>query len=392
MKKGVGILSKIFNFLKIYLKKFDPIFWTIANLISIYCLVLVASVSRTGINFFKTQLIAVIIGYLGAMILSDIDYRKIVKYWYIPAAVCFVLIALTFFIGKAVEGHAGVNARAWIKLPFNINFQPSELAKIGFIITFSKHLYALKQKDLLKSFLQIVFLAVHAFIPVLLTHIQGDDGAAIIFFFMFLFMSFTAGIQFRYFAMILVLIIIAVPIVWNYLMADYQKLRLLSQLNPESDPLGIGFQQNQGKISIGSGRIWGQGLFQGPRVGVRGTVPIQESDFIFSVAGEELGFIGCSLVLILLISLLFRTLYVAHTSYDILGSYICCGFFGMVLSQIALNLGMCLGFLPVIGVTLPFFSAGGSSAACLYLGLGLVQSVFQRREDENLEDNPEFIE
>ena len=113
-------------------------------------------------------------------------------------------------------------------------------------------------------------------------------------------------------------------------------------------------------------------------------MPVQQSDFIFSVAGEELGFIGCLLVIALLLFLILRTFRIAYKSSDNLGCYICFGFIGMVASQAIFNLGMCLSVLPVMGVTLPFFSAGGSSAACLYLGLGLVQSVYMQKDDDDL--------
>jgi rod shape determining protein RodA len=183
----------------------------------------------------------------------------------------------------------------------------------------------------------------------------------------------------------------AIPILWHYVLEEYQIKRILSQLNPESDPQRLGFQQIQGKISIGSGKILGTGLFRGPRIN-KGSVPIQASDFIFSAAGEELGFIGCMLILVLIMAMLLRCLYIAKISSDALGSYICFGFFGLVFSQSIFNLGMCLSLTPVIGVTLPFFSAGGSSAVCLYLGLGLVQSVFSKRKDKRLEDNPNFMQ
>ena len=115
-----------------------------------------------------------------------------------------------------------------------------------------------------------------------------------------------------------------------------------------------------------------------------GSVPIQQSDFIFSVVGEELGFVGCILVIALLTAMFVRTLQIAYKSSDDIGTYVCFGFFGMVFSQTVFNLGMCLSLLPVMGVTLPFFSAGGSSAACLYLGVGLVQSVFMQKNDNNV--------
>ena len=195
-------------------------------------------------------------------------------------------------------------------------------------------------------------------------------------------MSFVAGVKLKYFIITFSLIALLLPFLWKYVLAEYQKQRLICQLNPESDPFGMGFQQIQGKLSIASGQLFGKGLFNGPRVSY-GVVPVQESDFIFSVAGEELGFIGCATVILLLLALLFRTVKIATQASDNQGTYICFGFFGMIASQMIFNLGMCLSILPVMGVTLPFFSAGGSSAACLYLGLGLIQSVYMQKNDDN---------
>ena len=381
-------MSKLIDYIKGYIKDCDKLLWSIMVIISIYSLLLLKSVSRGGVNFFSTQLLAITLGYIGAIILSAADYRVIANYWKWVAGFCILIIVYTLIFGITIEGSAGVNAKAWITLPGGITFQPSELVKIGFIITFSKHLSIVKENGHLKSFKSIMLLCVHAVVPVILTHLQGDDGAAIIFFFMFLSMTFAAGIQFRYFITLLIVMIIAIPFAWNYLLADYQKNRIINQFNPESDPLGDGFQQIQGKLSIGSGQIFGKGLFNGQRV-LHGSVPVQESDFIFSVAGEELGFIGCMAVILLLVALLVRTFYIGAKSCDTLGSYICIGFFGMIASQAIFNLGMCLSLLPVMGVTLPFFSAGGSSSACLYLGIGLIQSVYMKHLDvDNAQVNP----
>ena len=225
----------------------------------------------------------------------------------------------------------------------------------------------------------ICLLFLHAAIPVLLIHLQGDDGTAIIFFFIFLSMAFGAGVQLRYFTVLFGVMIAAVPVLWQFVFEDYQRNRILNLFHPEADPLGDGLQQIQGRISIGSGQLTGRGLFTAPRV-QSSTVPVQESDFIFSVAGEELGLLGCLGILVLLVLLLFRTLQIAFRSGDDLGTFLCFGFFGMIAAQTAFNVSMCLSFLPVMGVTLPFFSAGGSSAACLYLGFGLVQNVAMKKK------------
>ena len=175
-------MIKFRNKIKDYLGQTDGIFWLISVSISIFSLLLLLSVSRTSnFGYFRTQLIAIIIGYIGAFIITKSDYRIISKHYIIVSAVCILLIICTLIFGTAVTGNSGIDAKAWLKLPGGISFQPSELAKIGFMITFSKHLSVLKEKNELKSFLNVALLSVHALVPIALTHLQGDDGAAIIF-------------------------------------------------------------------------------------------------------------------------------------------------------------------------------------------------------------------
>lgn len=357
-----------------YMKQTEKIYWLIALCISAYSLLLLKSLPSK--SFFMTMTVAILIGYAGAIIISLIDYHDLAAIWYIIAALCVVLMLYTLKFGGAVTNTGGVNAKAWIKLG-STSFQPSELVKIGFMVTFAKHLSVLKERELLKSPLQILLLAVHALIPMALTHLQGDDGAGMIFFIMFLAMSFGAGIQLRYFFAMFAVIGAALPLAWKFVLEDYQKQRMLGayQLDSTDDSLkDIIWQQRQARISIGSGGLWGRGLNNAPRV-KNGMVPEKESDMIFSTAGEALGFVGCCLIIFLLFLLLLRTLRIARKSPDLLGSSICMGFFGMIAAQMIVNIGMCLDLLPVMGVTLPFFSAGGSSAACLYFGLGLVENV-----------------
>lgn len=360
------------------IKYSDKILWSIILVIALYSMLLVASVSREGFNYLTIQFISVMLGMLGALLLQTINYKVISKYYIWIGIFCILFIIYTLFMGVTVEGSSGVNARAWIKLPGGITFQPSELVKIGFIITFAKHLSIVKNTDNFKDIKNICLLGAHALIPVVLTHMQGDDGAAIIFLCIAITMSFMAGLPLRYFGALIVLGAIFMPIAWNFVLADYQKKRIITQMNPEGDPLNMGYQQIQGKLSIGSGGLFGTGLFKGPRV-ANNVVPIQESDFIFSVAGEELGFVGCVLIILLLLLLIFRIGFIARKCNDTIGSFICFGFIGLILSQTIFNLGMCLSLLPVMGVTLPFFSVGGSSAACLYLGIGILQNIYLSR-------------
>ncbi|HCC01697.1 MAG TPA: rod shape-determining protein RodA [Ruminococcaceae bacterium] len=359
-----------------YLRRTDKLLWLIMIAISIYSLILLKTIPNkdSGRSWFSIQLMAIIAGYIGAFLLTLVDYRTVGNYWYMIAAFCIFIILLTLFKGISIEGAAGVNAKAWLQLPGKITFQTSELVKIGFLITFGKHLELLQQENKMHSLQHVLLLAVHAAVPILLVQMEGDTGTAIIFGFMFLFMAFSAGVQLRYFAVLAGIGAMAAPIIWNFGLEDYQKSRMLIFRHPEADPLNYGFQQLAGKLSISSGQLTGRGLFVSPRVN-SGTVPVQESDYIFSAAGEELGFIGCISIIILLVVLLLLCIRNARRATDLLGSSICVGFFAMILAQMFFNLGMCLNLLPVMGVTLPFFSAGGSSVMCLYFGFGLVESV-----------------
>lgn len=368
------MLKLIYNSMKYC----DKILWLIIILISSYSLLLVKSISRENFNYFTVQFLSVIIGIICACFLQVLNYKILVKFSKIIGIISVFLILCTLFLGIKIEGSMGVNARAWLALPGGITFQPSELVKIGFIITFSYHVSEIKKNNNFKKFKDIIYLGIHALVPVVLTHLQGDDGAAIIFFCIALVILFLSGLPIKYFVLLVFLLILVVPVLWEFVLVDYQKKRILTQFNPESDPLNMGYQQIQSMLSIGSGGVLGQGIFNGPRV-ANNVVPVQESDFIFSVAGEELGFIGCALILLLILILIFRISYISRISQEITGTYICFGFIGLISMQSIFNLGMCLSLLPVMGVTLPFMSVGGSSIVCLFLGIGIIQNIYINR-------------
>lgn len=379
-------MAKILKSIKFFFKQTDILFWFLTFTASLYGLILIESMSRAGSGngrgFLATQIIGITLGYFFAVIISFMDYNVLAKYWIIFIILSIAIIVYTLFFGW---GPDGLDDKAWVSFG-KINFQPAELVKIFFIITFSKHLALLKDKSEDISFLGVVGLLLHAAIPVVLVHLQGDDGTALVFVFMFLFMAFAGGIKLRYYLISLICVFTAIPILWNSFLDEDQKARFLAVFNLDASIMGKGWQQYQGKISIASGEIAGRGLFKGPRVS-SGIVPYQESDFIFTVAGEELGFIGCMLIIGILFYICLRSLKIAYICKDNLGQYICFGFFGMLVSQSIINIAMCLGLIPVIGITLPFFSSGGSSVMCLYLGVGLVQSVFRYRYDEKVTVN-----
>lgn len=380
-KEEITISENIFSGIRNFFKKTDVLYWLLTLTASVYGCILIASQQRGGeVNFLRTQIVAVIIGYIAAIIIANIDYKFIAKCWWIIAGIALALTAAVFFIGIQIVGTDDVG---WIRLPGGITFQPSELTKICFIVTFSTHLAALEEHGKLHTFLGVLSLVFHAAVPVALIHMQGDDGAALVFGCMFLIMCFAAGVQLRYFIAFLICTAAAVPIVWTRMMNSDQQNRLAVLFSNDDEMLQTyGWQQYQGKVSIASGGILGKGLFEGPRV-EREMVPYQENDFIFTVAGEELGFIGCAAILFLFLMLLYKTMINSGKATDLLGKNMCIGFFALLSTQIMINLGMVLGLLPVVGITLPFFSSGGSSAACLYLGVGLIQSVYSHRADKN---------
>lgn len=373
-------MKRIFDSIWNYIKKTDKWFWILTMSASIYGFLLIYSQQRSGgTNFLKTQIIAVGIGYIVAVFISCIDYRFYGKVWWNFAGVALSLTILVFFIGIQI---AGTDDVGWIKIG-SITFQPSELTKICFIITFAKHISVLVKYDKLRSFFGVMTLVFHAAIPILLIHMQGDDGTALVFGFMFLIMTFAAGVQLRYFISFLLVICVSAPLFYTKIMNDDQRNRLLVLFNLDDNSLTTyGWQQYQGKVSIASGGLFGEGYMNGPRV-AKDIVPYQENDFIFTVAGEEFGFIGCTILLLILLFIVIKTMRDAYLADDTFGKMICYGFFSIIATQTVINIGMVLGIFPVVGITLPFFSSGGTSVMCLYFGVGLVQSVYMHRENSH---------
>ncbi len=332
-----------------------------------------ATAYTESLRQFATQFIAMLVGLVAAVVISGIDYKTMQKYWFLVAFVGVVPVLLTFFIGFAPEG---TDDKAWLLLPGGMSFQPSELLKICFIITFSAHLSKVqKNVNKLKT---LIPLLLHGLFPVALIHFQGDDGTALVFAVMFACMLFSAGLKVRYIVIALSAVVVALPFAFFFIFSEDQKARILYLFDLESNLQGIGFQQWMGRIALANGGIFGQGLFKGELTQAQG-VPKGYNDFIFVSIGEELGLFGCLAVLILITAICLRCVRIARLSPDESGMYIAVGIFAMLFAQSVINIGMCVSLLPVIGVTLPFFSAGGSSLLCLMFGIGVVLSVYKHR-------------
>ena len=338
--------------------------------ITVYGCLLVYSASHGygyGFGGASTHIIAAAIGFVVALFISQIDYDNICALWPIWAGLALLLMLLTFTpLGLNASG---TDDTAWLGIG-SLTFQPSELMKIAFIITFSVHLSAVQEK--IRSFKTVLLLGLHAMIPIGLVFMQGDDGTAIVFIMIFLSMLFAAGVNLLYYVIGLTGVCVAIPILWS-MMSEDKKARILCILPPyvEKYLQTAGWQQFEGLKAIGSGQLTGTGYLNTNN----GSLFARNNDLIFTVAGEEFGFIGSLLLLVLLTLLLFELFRCASQARDPLGTYICVGMLALIGFQSIINLGMNLRLLPVIGITLPFFSAGGSSVATLYLGIGLVLSV-----------------
>ena len=378
-------LGKLISKIADYLRETDKLLLALCIAASSYgCIAVLSATNYTGsLRQFLMQVISMFVGLAAVVVISTFDYRHLARFWPLVAAVTLIPVILTFFFGYAP---GDTDDKAWLYIA-GISFQPSELLKIGFTITFPLHLSRLgSEVNKLKN---VLLLCIHGAIPVALIHFQGDDGTALVFFLMFLAMMFAAGLKLKYWITALCAGIVSLPLVYYVVMNDDQRSRIIQMFNIESDLQGAGWQQWRGRIALANGGLFGQGLFNGTLTQVKDAIPEGYNDFIFTCIGEELGLLGCLAVVILLFSICARILRVGKNTGDKFGFFMCVSVFAMLAAQTIINLGMCLSILPVIGVTLPFFSAGGTSLLCLFLGIGVVVSVYMHRTSTSpgLKDN-----
>lgn len=372
-------MSRIFGRIADYIRECDKILLILVLSSSLYGAFAILSATRyTGsVSDFFTQLAGIALGLVAAVVVSLFDFSEYLKRWYLAAALGFIPVILTFFIGFAP---AGTDDKAWLRI-LGVSFQPSEFLKVMFLITFAAHLE--KVKDKINKPFTLIPLLIHGFFPTLLIHFQGDDGTALVFAVMALGMLYAAGLHYGYFLSALAAAVVASPFVYFFIMNDDQRARIVNMLNINADIQGAGYQQYRARVALANGGFFGQGYMNGDLTGVGG-VPEGHNDFIFSSIGEELGFLGCLVIIILLAAISLRALSVARMCHKKSGTYICVGFFSMMLTHIIINIGMNISLLPVIGITLPFFSAGGTSLVCLYAGVGLMMSVYSHRNSRTL--------
>jgi len=358
-------------------KRFDYITLIIAIIIvafgslNIYS----ATYANYGFYYLKSQIIWLLLGIVLVFIIILVDYKKILHYSYWVYWVGIVLVLYTDFATKAIKG-----ASSWIQVG-SLSIQPGEFAKIGLILVLAKEIEDMKG-DVNKP-RNLLILSLYTLIPIVLIIKQPNLGMAMICFFIAFGILYVSGLNLKIiFGGILVMIPFSLLVWFSGLLKAYEKSRIIGFLNPGAYQQSIAFQLTQSIIGIGSGSILGKGFLKGIQVS-GGFVPEAQTDFIFSVVGEEWGLIGAIALLILYGILLYRIIKLAESSENITGRLICVGTVASFLFSIFQNIGMTIGLLPIAGITLPFMSYGGSSIITNFISLGLVLNVGIRRKKIN---------
>jgi rod shape determining protein RodA len=303
------------------------------------------------------------------------DYRKLKRYW-----IAIYILSIVILVGVLLFGYEVNFSRSWVNLGFT-TLQPSELVKILMVIAVSAVLSKWKGEKKSKVSFKKVFLSlVIAFTIIAIVMLQPDLGTSILFYFTYLGILFVSGASLFYLAAIIAMTAGAVYGAFKLgIVMQYQIDRLLIFLKPEAQPEGAGYNLLQSKLAIGSGGLFGKGLFLGTQTNLS-YVPEHHTDFIFSVIGEEVGFVGGFLVLIFIGLIIWRCFYISSRSSDNFGSMLSAGIGFIILSQVVINVGMTIGLMPIIGIPLPFLSYGGSNLFAMFIGLGIVENVYMRRE------------
>lgn len=352
--------------------------WSI--LISTIILVIIGLVALTSAtknsNYdeLKKQILWLTISIPVLIVVIFVDYEIIVKLSPILYGIILILLVAVLFT-SAING-----ATSWFDIG-SFSFQPAEFAKIVIVLFIAWLITKIQKKgrDEINRFLKLSLIFAFFAVPVLLIIKQPDYGTAIAFIFAFIFMLFVAGLQKRYIIPSILLVIILIPILYFFVLPEHAKARIDVYLNPNLDPRGAGYNIIQSKLAIGAGQLFGMGLFKGNQTQLGFLYP-KTTDFIFSLIGEEMGFIVAATIIFLYVILITKAIYVAKTAKDDLGSYIAIGIAGIFAFHMIENIGMTMGLLPITGIPLPFVSYGGSSMLSNFIMIGLLLNISGRRQ------------
>jgi len=357
-----------------FLREADIFLLLLGLVSSIYGIVLISTIPA-GALVVDVQIGALVLGVLLYILFSYVDIDIIADKSWLLFIFSLLLILMLIPFG---EGDA-VNRRAWIRFG-GIGIQPAEISKVPFIIIMGRMMATFKETRTLNSFFSLIKVSViFGIMFVFVVGISQDIGTGLVYLGIFVVMLYIAGLKLRWFAVGAAAIAAASPLIWN-MFEERQQIRIMAPWFPmEVDPTGAGvlWQVRQSQRAISAGGWFGRGLGYG-RFTQSGLIPEQHTDFVFSAAGEELGFVGAIAIIALLLIIVIRCIRIGIKSNNSLGMLVCTGVAAMFIVQTIMNLGMVIGFLPVIGVPLPFFSYGGSSIVTYFAAIGLVSGIKMR--------------
>ena len=372
-------MRRIFQTIREFFQKGDMILLLLCGVTTAFGCLIIASATNTmgSARYVIIQIVGALLGMLLYGMISSIDTEFFSEHR--TVLVVFNTLLLLMLIPFGTDN--GTGNKSWLDLPLiPFYIQPAEICKITYILIMASVMSSHQNRiSNYKSVFHMVFHLVLLF--GLNMVLSRDAGVSLIYVFIFIGMAFSGGVSLLWFAAAIGLMVIVAPLAWEYVFDNYQKLRLEALWNPDGvDPLrtGVLYQTNQGLRSLTGGGLMGQGLFQGNRTQTPDALFAQHTDFVLCAIGEEMGFMGCVLVLVMLLAIVARCIYVGIRSQDYMRRLVCFGAASALIFQIVSNVGMCIGLTPVIGLTLPFISYGGSSIVSLYAMLGLVSGVYAR--------------
>jgi len=338
------------------------------GLLVIYSTTHVEVMDVGSLSYVKRQLIFIIAGILLCFLVAIIDYHEIEK-----VAVPLYLLTIISLAYVIIFGRTTGGARRWIEIA-GFDFQPSEFAKIALICFLAYFLSRQKDKFSYALYFGLPFILTG--IPMLMIFRQPDLGSSMVFLAILLCMIFVAGFKWKNIIIMFLVSLASFPLLWS-LLKEYQKNRLILFINPSLDPLGAGYNVIQSKVAIGSGGLFGQGLFSGIQSQLK-FLPAQHTDFVFSVIGEEMGFFGAVILLLLYIFILWKGIKIAQEAPDFLGTFLATGVLAFLFFHIFINIGMAMGLMPATGLPLSFISYGGTFMISNFIGIGILFSVHLR--------------
>lgn len=369
------MLKSLGKFIKNSFARMDKPVLLFSMLITLMSLITIFSARENfGNSKFVMQIAMTIVGMCAMLVIVHIDYRLFVeRYWKILFIASVGLLGITLIFGATGANGTESANKSWLTIikigSREFQIQPSEFVKIAFILSFSKHLSMVKES--INKIKTLVPLAIHAGIIVGLILLSGDLGVTLVYVGIIAIMLAFAGLSKWYFIGALGGVAVIFPFLWDFL-SEYQQMRILIGFQPELDPSGYGMQPLLSLDAISAGGFFGRGLNSG---GFYEILPASHTDFIFATYCEMFGFFGAIVFIVILAMLVSRMISIARGCKNAFGSFICIGIAGMFIIQSTLNIGMCLAMLPVIGITLPFMSYGGSSMLALYIAMGFVHAI-----------------